>query len=77
MNEKLMQANGITAEDLEPVDKVASLEAKQDEYAADTDAALFDLDEAQTTYADETDQALFDLVDYISTLEARIEALEA
>lgn len=47
-----------------------------DAYAEDTDAALFDLDEAQTTYADETDAALFELVDYIATLESRIEALE-
>lgn len=45
-------------------------------YAADTDAALFDLDSAQSTYETETDAALFDLVDYIASLEARIEALE-
>lgn len=48
-----------------------------DAYAEDTDAALFDLDTAQNDYATETDAALFDLVDYIATLEARIEALEA
>lgn len=48
-----------------------------DAYAEDTDAALFDLDAAQNDYAAETDAALFDLVDYIATLEARIESLEA
>lgn len=31
----------------------------------------------QGTYATETDDALFDLVDYITSLEARIEELEA
>lgn len=48
-----------------------------DAYASDTDAALFDLDEAQFAYEEETDAALFDLVEYIAQLEERIAALEA
>lgn len=53
------------------------LDAQHDEYAIETDAALFDLDAAQIGYEADTDAALFDLVDYISSLEARIEQLEA
>lgn len=44
-----------------------------DAYAEETDTALFDLDEAQNDYAAETDAALFDLVDYVASLEARIQ----
>lgn len=55
---------------------VAANAAEQEAYAADTDAALFDLDAAQTAYETDTDAALFDLVDYIAALEGRIAALE-
>lgn len=53
------------------------LDAAQSTYETETDAALFDLDAAQNDYANETDAALFDLAEYVATLEARIEALEA
>lgn len=46
-------------------------------YAVETDAALFDLDAAQATYETDTDAALFDLAEYVASLEARIQALEA
>ena len=72
----ILAKNGLTAADLEPVDRIGDLEVKQESYEIETDEALFDLDEAQNDYAAETDAALFDLVDYISALEARIEALE-
>lgn len=64
-----------------PTTNIDAIERKRVEevarnYQADTDAALFDLDEAQRAYESETDAALFDLVDYIASLEARIAELE-
>lgn len=73
----ILAKNGFTVEDTKPTDRVGDLEVRQGAYEEETDNALFDLDTAQNDYAAETDAALFDLVDYIATLEARIEALEA
>lgn len=72
----IMELLDLTEADFEPQDRVGDLEARQGEYEEETDNALFDLDTAQNDYAAETDAALFDLVDYIATLESRIEELE-
>ena len=54
-----------------------TVDERFESYMVETDAALFDLDTAQATYETDTDAALFDLAEYVASLEARIQALEA
>lgn len=61
----------------EKLAEITVLSDEQSAYAAETDAALFDLDTAQDAYATETDSALFELAEYTASLEAQLAELTA